>query len=751
MSELVQVNCPACAQAMRFQAGETGQVALTCPKCSHVFQVRLGANNQPMQPVAAKPVVAKPVIAKPVQAPSKSDPFDDVLASADFSRPILPARSALQNKPKSAPSPLVMIVVPLVLVGVLVIGVGGYFAFSWIGSFKAADQSRLASSDSDTAEGDLLSSSSPVAQASSDDTQQSSSWGAVARSKDASANATSIRPTSGSTSEHALDSEAHVSNTSMHVASPGGSAPASESSNDSPSSATGGQVAATDNRSAQSDSMSTASLADVIEKAEKSVVRIEVTSADGDSLGSGFVVDNMGTLVTNCHVLAGATSAVAFFPDGRRAPILGTKLIEEAKDIAIAHIADTSAPPIALAVALPRKGERVTALGAPHGLAFTATTGIVSAIRPGSEIDSTHKGTWIQVDAAISPGNSGGPLINASGEVVGMSTLASQGTAQNLNFGISGMDISEALARARNTATVSLAAGAGKIKMRESTSGSSEDSPIREAKISDEVFAQYVSSGISEFDELLKSMRIETTQMTMDLKEMKKGENRMPPALQSEDAPFVRIAVRGQRAPKWFFQSESVKQAVVQQQIERIKVLTKLKSEIREKSDPESLYALLWNHGPALSVRRNESIGYADELIVLHAFNEHDALVLLDETPYLLWAESTAGMSAGEILEGPVYVAGTATARMRGGVSTAVTVLQLVSEKQLRAAVEKATETPDGFRTWTDQSGDFSIVAKLLGHDATKVVLQKQDGTIVNVPIDKLSTEDLLKLSLVGS
>ncbi len=767
MSELVQVNCPACSQAMRFQAGATGQVALTCPKCAHLFQVRLGGKNQPAQPVVAKPVVAKAVvakvvakavvakpvitssvIAKPVQAPSANDPFDDVLASAEFSRPILPARPILQKKPKSAPSPVVMIVLPLVLVGVLVIGIGGYFAFSWIGSFKAADQSRLAAGD--TGGGELLSSSSATAQGSTDDTQQISSWGASSLANDSSSSVTSTRSTGGSPNEHALDSETHMSNTSMHVASPSSSTSSGGSSSDSSSSATGGQVAASNGRSAQSDSMSSTSLADVIEKAEKSVVRIEVTSADGDSLGSGFVVDNMGTLVTNCHVLAGATSAVAFFPDGRRAPILGTKLIEEAKDIAIAHIADTSAPPIALAVALPRKGERVTALGAPHGLAFTATTGIVSAIRPGSEIDSTHKGTWIQVDAAISPGNSGGPLINASGEVVGMSTLASQGTAQNLNFGISGIDITEALSRARNTATISLAAGAGKVKMRESSSGSSEDSPIREAKISDEVFAQYVASGISEFDELLKSMRLETTQMSMDLKEMKKGENRMPPGLQSEDTPFARIAVRGQRAPKWFFQSESVKQAVVQQQIERIKVLTKLKSEIREKSDPESLYALLWNHGPALSVRRNETIGYADELIVLHAFNEHDALVLLEETPYLLWAPSTAGMSAGEIIEGPVYVAGTATARMRGGVSTAVTVLQLVSEEQLRTAVEKATESPDGFRTWKDKSGDFSIVAKLLGHDATKVILQKQDGTIVNVPIDKLSAEDLLKLSLAG-
>ncbi|MEO8268756.1 MAG: hypothetical protein ABI557_03485 [Aureliella sp.] len=76
-----------------------------------------------------------------------------------------------------------------------------------------------------------------------------------------------------------------------------------------------------------------------------------------------------------------------------------------------------------------------------------------------------------------------------------------------------------------------------------------------------------------------------------------------------------------------------------------MKVLTRLKTDIRDKTDSESLYSLLWNHGPALSVRRNESIGYASEIIVLHAFNDHDALVVMDETPYLLWAPSTAGMS----------------------------------------------------------------------------------------------------------
>src|SRR5690606_30045299 len=132
-------------------------------------------------------------------------------------------------------------------------------------------------------------------------------------------------------------------------------------------------------------------------------------------------------------------------------------------------------------------------------LAFTATRGIISAIRAGTEIGPTQQGTWIQVDAALSPGNSGGPLINAAGDVVGMSTLASQGAAQNLNFGISGQDISEALARASSANTLTLAAGIGNVRMQSEGPDSVGDDPIvQESKISDQALAEYVSRGIED-------------------------------------------------------------------------------------------------------------------------------------------------------------------------------------------------------------------------------------------------------------
>jgi S1-C subfamily serine protease len=93
----------------------------------------------------------------------------------------------------------------------------------------------------------------------------------------------------------------------------------------------------------------------------------------------------------------------------------------------------------------------VIAIGAPKGLSFTVTDGIVSAVRSGSELaefGGPNIGTWVQTSAPISSGNSGGPLLTQSGEVVGMNTLALT-NAQNLNFAISGGDIRDVLARAK--------------------------------------------------------------------------------------------------------------------------------------------------------------------------------------------------------------------------------------------------------------------------------------------------------------
>lgn len=194
-------------------------------------------------------------------------------------------------------------------------------------------------------------------------------------------------------------------------------------------------------------------LVDLIALVEPSVVRIKVTGLKGASIGSGFVVDKNGTVVTNVHVMAGAKEAEVEFSNGTKSRVVGFYSADPKKDIAIIKI-DTAADklvPMPMAKALPQKGLSVIAFGSPHGLSFTTSEGIVSALRPAEEMKETFgvdfEGDWVQTSTPISPGNSGGPLVNYYGEVVAMNTMQLT-TGQNLNFAMSSMDIVDAVSKA---------------------------------------------------------------------------------------------------------------------------------------------------------------------------------------------------------------------------------------------------------------------------------------------------------------
>lgn len=490
------------------------------------------------------------------------------------------------------------------------------------------------------------------------------------------------------------------------------------------------------------------SVEDTIERVEKSVVRIEMQSSDGGGQGSGFVVDSLGTLITNFHVLAGARTAKAFFPDGRQTEIVGTLLVDETRDIAVARIADTQAPAVPILDGLPRKGERVIALGAPLGLSFTATNGIVSAIRSAREMseevgDELVQGTWIQVDAPLSPGNSGGPLINTSGEVVAMSTLASGGgRAQNLNFGISARDISNAIKYAENAKLLPLSEHVAKLRLKDSSPRNlPEGALITRKDVPVDAIAQYVGYGLENYDDLLRSARSEITRLNTELKEMRKGNTYMPPNLSVRKSVAARVNVPGSRDGKWFFAGPAVKETVVQSQMERIKDLRNQISEIKNRDEQKSIYNLLQNFGRALEPRKNMSVGFAQDIIVVHALNEHEVLAAWDDKPYLFWAESTAGLFAGEVISGPVMVAGSKPLPIsEDGITVAVTILQQIDELTLKNAIARRM----GFRNWRDAAGSRSIEAKYVSSDDDSVTLQKRDGSSVTIARSKIFAEDLL-------
>jgi S1-C subfamily serine protease len=157
------------------------------------------------------------------------------------------------------------------------------------------------------------------------------------------------------------------------------------------------------------------------------------------ALGSGFVIDKAGHVVTNYHVIQGARAVEVSFSNNERmkARIVGS---DPSTDIAVLEVraASRALTPLPLGNSdAVRVGDQVLAIGNPFGLDRTATAGIVSALqRPirapnGDEIDHV-----IQTDAALNHGNSGGPLIDAAGRVIGVNSQIQTGGATDGNVGI---------------------------------------------------------------------------------------------------------------------------------------------------------------------------------------------------------------------------------------------------------------------------------------------------------------------------
>ncbi|MGY0005473.1 S1C family serine protease, partial [Micromonospora sp. I033] len=169
------------------------------------------------------------------------------------------------------------------------------------------------------------------------------------------------------------------------------------------------------------------SLAGVAEKVLPSVVTVRVASLGGTSEGSGFVVSAEGHIITNDHVIAGGPGkATVVFNDGSTAP--GTVVGQDPEsDIAVIKVNRTGLKPVefgdsdALAV-----GDPVLAIGSPLSLANTVTAGIVSALdrtmMAGEPGGPTRYYAAIQTDAAVNHGNSGGPLVDGAGRVVGVNS-----------------------------------------------------------------------------------------------------------------------------------------------------------------------------------------------------------------------------------------------------------------------------------------------------------------------------------------
>ncbi len=179
------------------------------------------------------------------------------------------------------------------------------------------------------------------------------------------------------------------------------------------------------------------------------VVSIFAASPQGSGQGSGFVIDQEGHIVTNFHVVEGATYLEVSFSSGLKstAEIIG---VDTDSDLAVlkVDIPPEDLSPLALGSSdALRVGQIVIAIGNPYGLSASMSTGIVSSL--GRSLDSLNQaesgqfftaGDIIQTDAAINPGNSGGPLLNLKGEVIGINrairTFNFNDEGDSLNSGI---------------------------------------------------------------------------------------------------------------------------------------------------------------------------------------------------------------------------------------------------------------------------------------------------------------------------
>ena len=174
-------------------------------------------------------------------------------------------------------------------------------------------------------------------------------------------------------------------------------------------------------------------VAAVAEVVLPSVVRVDVDGiGSGAGNGSGAIVSDSGHVVTNLHVVAGATRIEVVFHDGRSEPaaLVGT---DAQADLALLRVGRTDLPPLARAdVDDIRVGQLAVAVGAPFGLDGTVTVGVVSAIDRAIDLAGLDGSTLrlsraLQTDAEINPGNSGGPLVDSEGRMLGITSAVLSG------------------------------------------------------------------------------------------------------------------------------------------------------------------------------------------------------------------------------------------------------------------------------------------------------------------------------------
>jgi S1-C subfamily serine protease len=175
---------------------------------------------------------------------------------------------------------------------------------------------------------------------------------------------------------------------------------------------------------------------DVVDRLAPSIVTVLVRTAQGEGEGSGVIWNRDGTIVTNNHVVEGASQVEVAFASGARVRA-EVKATDPLYDLAVVSTGRSGLPAASFAPRLPRVGELAIAMGSPLGFANTVTSGIVSGLHRSipSAGQTPALVDLIQTDAPISPGNSGGALLNARGQVIGINVAFIPPAARAVSIG----------------------------------------------------------------------------------------------------------------------------------------------------------------------------------------------------------------------------------------------------------------------------------------------------------------------------
>jgi S1-C subfamily serine protease len=212
------------------------------------------------------------------------------------------------------------------------------------------------------------------------------------------------------------------------VADGGGSSPSD------PTPASGANLVSNQNQDGERDSGGELSVGEIYERDAAGVAFIRATTPQGGATGSGFVIDDEGHILTNAHVVEGANDiTVEVGEDGeqREAELVGADPssdvalldVDESDDLTALELGDSDSAEV---------GDPVVAIGNPFGLDRTVTSGIVSAKQRQIQAPNGFSiSDVIQTDAAVNPGNSGGPLLDSAGRVIGINSQIASSSGAN--------------------------------------------------------------------------------------------------------------------------------------------------------------------------------------------------------------------------------------------------------------------------------------------------------------------------------